>query len=298
MLVEEFQRCVNEDIKIYLHGQKVDNLTTAAVTADEYALDHRSKHNFKGHSKMSNSQNRQFSNPSQQNSGAAKKQPDSNRNKSDGNTNVDSKIPTCAYCRKPGHLMSKCFKLAQKKKKEGETSSNALTVVERPPQDVVNNHMPDSDMSDKIKEEYLPFISEGFVSLSGDSSDQQPIKIKVLRDTGATQSLLLEGVLPLSEQTSTGANVLIQGVECGFISVPLHRICLKSDLVSGDVTVGIRPTLPVKGVSFLLGNDLAGEKVVASQNFSTNPSNVDNTEQLQKEISNSCPFCDATRKRV
>ena len=141
--------------------------------------------------------------------------------------------------------MSKCFKLAQKKKEEGETSSNALTVVERPPQDVVNNHMPDSDMSDKIKEEYLPFISEGFVSLSGDSPDQQPIKIKMLRDTGATQSLLLEGVLPLSEQTSAGANVLIQGVECGFISVPLHRICLNSDLVSGDVTVGIRPTLPV-----------------------------------------------------
>ena len=37
---------------------------------------------------------------------------------------------------------------------------------------------------------------------------------------------------------------------------------LKSDLISGYVTVGICPDLPVKGVSLLLGNDLAGDNKV------------------------------------
>lgn len=68
--------------------------------------------------------------------------------------------------------------------------------------------------------------------------------------------------LPLSEQTFTGRTVLIQGVEFGVNDVPLHRICSKSDLITGPVTVGVRPTLSVPGVPLLLGNDLASGKVV------------------------------------
>jgi hypothetical protein len=83
-----------------------------------------------------------------------------------------------------------------------------------------------------------------------------------LTDTGAAQSLLLESVLPLSERTSTEKSVLLQGVELGVIDVLLHRIYLKSDLITGPVIVGVRPTLPVKGVSLLLGNNLPGCKVV------------------------------------
>jgi len=36
---------------------------------------------------------------------------------------------------------------------------------------------------------------------------------------------------------------------------------MQSDLVSGPVSVGVRNSLPVKGVNFILGNDLAGDKV-------------------------------------
>ena len=38
-------------------------------------------------------------------------------------------------------------------------------------------------------ENYMPFISEGIVSLVGDENSSQ--KVKILRDTGATQSLML-----------------------------------------------------------------------------------------------------------
>ncbi|VDH97949.1 Hypothetical predicted protein [Mytilus galloprovincialis] len=82
---------------------------------------------------------------------------------------------------------------------------------------------------------------------------------------------LIEGVLPLSEKTSVGASVLLQGVELGCIDVPLHRIYLKSDLITGPVIVGVRPNLPVEGVTLLLGNDLARNKVVAEPIVTSEP---------------------------
>ena len=43
-----------------------------------------------------------------------------------------------------------------------------------------------------------------------------------------------------SEKNSSGTSVLIQGVKCEFVNVPLHDIYLSSDLVNGPVAVGIR----------------------------------------------------------
>ena len=125
------------------------------------------------------------------------------------------------------------------------------SIAQGPPTDLVFSTVP---------QEYKPFLSCGYVYLP-QSNVEKPVMI--LRDTGDNQSLLLEATLPLSEETSTGVNVLIQGVEVEPISVPLHRVKLQSDLVSGVVTVGIRPSLPVKGVDLILSNDLAGGKVSA-----------------------------------
>ena len=62
-------------------------------------------------------------------------------------------------------------------------------------------------------ENYKPFISEGVVPLVGDESSSQ--KAKILRNSGATQSLMLDSVLSLTENNFTGANALISGVEMG-----------------------------------------------------------------------------------
>ena len=67
-------------------------------------------------------------------------------------------------------------------------------------------------------ENYKPFISEVVVSLVGDESSSQ--KVKILRETGGTQSLMLDRVLPLTEKSFTGANVLISGVEMGVFPHP------------------------------------------------------------------------------
>ena len=68
---------------------------------------------------------------------------------------------------------------------------------------------------------------------------------------------------------------MLQGVELGVISVPLHVVNLKPNLVSGPVMVGIRPSLPIQGVSLILGNDLAGERVMANPELNTNPEEIE-----------------------
>ena len=86
---------------------------------------------------------------------------------------------------------------------------------------------------------------------------------------------------------------MLQGVDKGFHSGPLHYINLKSDFASGQVVVGARPTLPVEDISLLLGNDLAGDKVL----YIMNPIVSDEPSYEENELENTeiCPACVATR---
>ena len=147
--------------------------------------------------------------------------------------------------------------------------------------------------TDSVMEIYEPFLSDGFVSLNSDSAQSTPIKI--LRNTGASQSLILADTLPLSEKTSSGTSVLIQGVECGFGNVPLHNIYLSSDLVTGLVAVGIRPSLPFRGFHLLLGNDLAGDKDVVNPLLTCTPCVDQPPDPIEEEIPDLYPSCAVTR---
>ena len=111
----------------------------------------------------------------------------------------------------------------------------------------------------------------GFVSLSGDNCP--PTLTKILRDTGASQSLILADILPFSEKTSSGSSVLIQSVECGTVNIPLHHVNLSSDLVIG---------LVVKGFHLLLSNDFAGDKVVVNSIVTDTP-NIGQTDDLSSK---------------
>ena len=142
-------------------------------------------------------------------------------------------------------------------------------------------------------ENYKPFISEDVVSLVGDENSSQ--KVKILRDTGATQSLMLDSVLPLTENSFTGANVLISGVEMGVLEVPLHEVNIKSSLINGNIVIGMRPSLPVEGISLILGNDLAGEKVMVDPRVVEKPRDDEKTERLAEKFPGIFPASVVTR---
>ena len=143
-------------------------------------------------------------------------------------------------------------------------------------------------------ENYKPLISEGVVSLVGDESSSQ--KVKILKDTGATQSLMLDSVLPLTENSFTGANVLISGVDMGVLEAPLHEVHIKSNLINGNIVIGMRPSLPVEGISLMiLGTDLAGERVMVDPRVVEKPRDDEKTERLAEKFPGIFPASVVTR---
>ena len=98
---------------------------------------------------------------------------------------------------------------------------------------------------------FEPFIHDGFVSLKNDCLMLPRL---ILRDTGLSQSILLTNTLPSSNDSYSGSNVLIKRVDSVNYSsiIPLHNVYLASRLVSGPAKVGIKLSLPFKGVNLLL----------------------------------------------
>ena len=298
MLVEEFKRCINSDIKSFLDEKQVETLEAAARLADDYALTHKvsfinksnpSRRPFFPHSGSKHSP----SNPPGSHSQTITPKPKPSGENKDQNPLSQ---PICNYCKRTGHIISECLHLKRKKEKQEGLKPTGLTSLRSKPQSCVKEEDPiqtERPETDSVMEIYEPFLSDGFVSLNSDYAQSTPIKI--LRDTGASQSLILADTLPFSEKTSSGTSVLIQGVECGFVNVPLHNIYLSSDLVTGLVAVGIRPSLPFKGVHLLLGNDLAGDKVVVNP-LLTNISCIDQPpDPIEQEIPDLYPSCAVTR---
>ena len=68
-----------------------------------------------------------------------------------------------------------------------------------------------------------------------------------------------------------------------------------SDLVKGPVSVGIRQTLPFKGVLLLLGNDLAGDKVVVHPLVTDTPCMDQSADPFKQELLNLYSSCAVTR---
>ena len=301
VLLEEFKNCVHPAIKNYITEQKASTLSKAAEMADEYFLSH--KHLLQKGSPQQTFQRTFHSNKNRfEVSSSSPKTTDSKPSdtkstfqKSQWNSSQDHR-PTCFYCRKKGHVISECITRQRDQKAKGkEAFPNALTTLKTEPKSFI----PKSEVSkdkcnyDFVQEVYEPFLSEGTVSLLHDKSITKPIRI--LRDTGASQSLILAEAIPLSEKSHIGKSVLIQGVECGLVTVPLHQVNLKSDLVSGPVTVGARPSLPIEGVHLILGNDLAGDKVVVNPVMTEKPEVITTIDPIEDEIPDLYPSCAVTR---
>ena len=295
VLIEEFKRGVYSDIKTYLDEKKVANLHEAAVMADDYALTHKSTL-YKARN-TTNTQLRSSPAAKQSTTNQDSARRSTNSATSHSNTSIKSPGPICHYCKKRGHVMSDCWTL--KRRNQQETSPSAFVTALKP-------HFTDSPNDDitqvsenhkdfNVREEFRPFISKGTVSLDNVSDTSSPVPITLLRDTGAAQSLILASVLPFDSSSATGEEVIASGIENGIVHIPLHKISLCSDIVSGPVVVGVREVLPIKGVSLLLGNDLAGEQVLPLPKVVSEPVTLSENDLCSEEIPGVFPSCAVTR---
>ena len=212
----------------------METLSQAAVLADDYTLTHKNvgRHRLQLPSLL-NSQAEPFcpnpdpggqNQPRENPSGSSRFHPIPNQGLSKG--------PKCYHCRKRGHVMADCWHL--KGPNQGPVKPTMMTVNAH--SSTAQRISPTNLCKSMVPQEYKPFLSCRYIYLPESKVKKS---ITILRDTGANQSLLLEGTVPLSEKTSTGTDVLIQGVEVEPISVPLHKVTLQSNLISGVVTVGI-----------------------------------------------------------
>lgn len=117
-----------------------------------------------------------------------------------------------------------------------------------------------AESSDLLRKEFLLFVSEGLVSQTENSAPQP---IQILRDTGASQSLLLKEALPSCEceDTEKGDFTLVQGIVGRSVTVPLHFVYLKSELVTGQVKVGLCPVSLLKAFLSCLATILQEAKL-------------------------------------
>ncbi|KAK4303990.1 hypothetical protein Pmani_024035 [Petrolisthes manimaculis] len=170
---------------------------------------------------------------------------------------VRDKPKACYYCGKLGHLERDCFK----KSKEVKDSQSRylrdfkavsfISSLEDNCIDVKKHY--ETECSESKQGTFDNFILDGKLILGG-----KTVPIKLLRDTGASQSLVLSKLV--GDYENLGRNVLLRGLS-GCVSAPLVEVTLTSNLVSGRVIVGSIEDLPVSGIDMILGNDLAGGRV-------------------------------------
>ncbi|CAJ1087392.1 uncharacterized protein LOC118469438 [Xyrichtys novacula] len=264
ILLEEFKKCLPERIVVYLNEQKVSSLSAASVLADEFVLTHKpvflSTYEKPRAPAPQSGQARVFH-------------------------RRDEK--SCNYCHKSGHLIANCPSLNRKKQNGNGSPPKGVGLIKsekRVESNAVSSVCPDPC--------FEPFIFDGYVSLTGETADQCPVRI--LRDTGGSQSVILASALPFSEKSFCGYTVALQGIEMGYVPQPVHTVHIKSWLISGVFPVAVIPALPIKGVVLLMCNDIAGGQVTPALEVSDSPQSPDienETETAQKLF----PSCAVTR---
>lgn len=264
LLIEEFKSCLPEKVVVYLNEQKVSTVSQAAVLADEFVLTHKNVFTSVR--------------PEKSSSGSHVQSQPSSSNSSPQTTKNDLE---CYYCHKKGHKLSDCIILKRKQQQPKSVGFvNSVTVL---PSDACNSS-------------FAPFLMKGWISLSGEPHDQK--EVQILRDTGAAQSFILSDCLPLSDKSYCCASVLVQGFEMGIVNVPLHRVHLQCDLITGFVKVGVRSSLPVNGVDIILGNDLAGGKVMPVVEVLDSPTVSSSPDIFTKNYPEVFSACAVTRAQM
>ena len=178
MLVEEFKRCINSDVKSFLDEKEVETLEKAARLADDDTLTHKISSVSKANPR------KPFYPPSGYNPSPSLQSGNSSQNapkpKPPGEEKGHNPLsqPICNYCKQSGHIVSDCPALKRKREKQDGLKPTGLTFLRLTPQSYFKDQNPETD---SVMEIYEPFLSDGFVSLNSDSAQSTPIAI--LRDT-------------------------------------------------------------------------------------------------------------------
>lgn len=245
MVLEQFKNTLPGRVVTYLNEREPESVSRAAQLADDFVLTHQGFGSGVRVGSGGKTEEPSAARPAFKHVPSRKQGPAGRPGRSGGSSG-------CHYCRGEGHWKDQCPLLRSKGGAPSPAPSMLCATTHEPRAVTVNSH----DISG-----FEPFITSARVSLAG-SNDS--VGIKVLRDTGAKHSFVVQSVLPFSEGSQTGDFIVMHGMELGFVPVPRHNVFLECDFVKGAFPVGVRPALPLEGVSMILGNDICGSAVWAS----------------------------------
>ena len=135
MLVEEFKRCIQSDVKTFLDEKQVETLEETARLADDYYLTHEVSFIAKPKPTSSHPQNKFMSG----NSSGMPSQSNTPNPTSETKTQYLLSRSTCNYCKKPGHLVSECLKLKRKLESDEAKPTGLTTLRPRPQSSIETN---------------------------------------------------------------------------------------------------------------------------------------------------------------
>ena len=126
MLVEEFKRCINSDIKSFLDEKQVETLEAAArladdyvLTADDFALTHKASFvNKPIPRKPFPPQSGPKSNPSNPSGNSSHTLTPKPKPSGENKGQNPLSPPICNYCKQSGHVISECLTLKRKREKQ------------------------------------------------------------------------------------------------------------------------------------------------------------------------------------
>ena len=222
ILAEEFLNCVPEEVKVHLSERKTDVTYEMAALADEYILTHRKtkEKTFTGNRVKFKAELR----PKEENRRTFQS---------------SSRTVVCYKCGKAGHIAIRC--------QQGKGPERNQTQP-RKPQGAVT--------TPRGNQSYRPWTKKGMIK----GPHGGPVEVSILRDTGASQSLLLRNKLPKRVIEATRETVMIEGIGGKRVKIPLCKVTLKSQWKNGPIKVGVVEKLPMKGISLILGNEIRTKK--------------------------------------
>ena len=226
ILAEEFLNCVPEEVRVHLSERKTDVTYEMAALADEYILTHR-----KTKEKPYTGSKVKFK---------AELSPEGRPKEGNRRTfQSSSRTVVCYKCGKAGHIAIRC--------QLGKGPERNQTQPRKPQGAVTTT---------RGNQSYRPWTKKGMIR----GPHGGPVEVSILRDTGASQSLLLRNKLPKRVIEATRETVLIEGIGGKRVKIPLCKITLKSQWKNGPIRVGVVDKLPMKGISLILGNEVKTKK--------------------------------------
>lgn len=236
MLMEQFLTGVPNEVMHWLKDQKPKTVDEMARLADQYYALRKPAVNEQNDTVLAFGRETSRKWPSSKPSGPVPRQfPKSDGVKPDG---VKS-IMKCWFCKSPGHKMADCRKRINAEKSNSSVKHDCLLTAN-------TNTTTESDVL-PIHPLFKPYCKIGNIV----RNDGTKVSIKVLRDTGALQSVLKRSAVQESDFVDTGEIRLLKGIASQVVEVPLVEVHLQTDECDMPVLCGLVSELP-EGVDFLL----------------------------------------------